>query len=76
MSQQGQSHTIIDETRRSIIDAILAMGCMKGDKQYHGYGLLSIKYIAKKYDGFVNISEEDGCFSLKILMPIPNIAKN
>ena len=48
----------------------------KGDKQYHGYGLLSIKYIAKKYDGFVNISEEDGCFSLKILMPIPNIAKN
>ena len=48
----------------------------KGDKDYHGFGLRSIKYIAKKYDGFVNISEEDGCFSLKILMPIPNIAKS
>lgn len=48
----------------------------KGDKKVHGFGLRSIKYIAKKYDGVVNISEEDGCFSLKILMPIPNIAKS
>lgn len=47
----------------------------KGDKDYHGFGLRSIKYIARKYEGFVNISEEDGCFSLKILMPIPEIAK-
>ena len=45
----------------------------KGDKKYHGFGLKSIKYMAKKYDGFVNISEEDGCFSLKILMPIPSV---
>ena len=45
------------------------------DKKYHGFGLRSIRYIAKKYDGFVNISEEDGCFSLKILMPIPNHTK-
>ena len=48
----------------------------KGDKKVHGFGLRSIKYIAKKYDGVVNISEEDGCFSLKILMPVPNIAKS
>lgn len=48
----------------------------KGDKKLHGFGLRSIKYIAKKYEGVVNISEEDGCFSLKILMPIPNIAKS
>jgi len=48
----------------------------KGDKKHHGFGLRSMKYIVKKYDGFVNISEEDGCFSLKILMPIPSIAKN
>lgn len=43
----------------------------KKDKEYHGYGLRSIRYMVKKYDGFVNISEEDGCFSLTILMPIP-----
>lgn len=44
----------------------------KGDKKFHGYGLRSIKYILNKYDGVLNISEEDGCFSLKILIPIPN----
>ena len=43
----------------------------KGDKSYHGFGLKSIDYIVKKYDGFLTVKEEDGCFSLKILMPIP-----
>lgn len=44
----------------------------KGDRRHHGFGLRSMKYIVRKYDGFLNISEEDGCFSLKVLMPIPN----
>lgn len=44
----------------------------KGDKRYHGFGLRSIKYLVKKYDGYLNISEEDGCFSLKILIPVPS----
>lgn len=43
----------------------------KGDKKTHGFGLRSMQYIVKKYDGFLNIKEEDGCFSLKILIPIP-----
>lgn len=43
----------------------------KGDKRFHGYGLRSMRYLVKKYDGCLNISEEDGCFSLKILIPIP-----
>lgn len=30
-------HTILDETRRSIIDAILALGSLTGDKQYHEF---------------------------------------
>lgn len=42
----------------------------KGDKRYHGFGLKSMNYIVRKYDGFLNISETDGCFSLKILIPI------
>ena len=29
-----------------------------------------IVQILKKYDGFINVSEEDGCFSLKMLIPI------
>ena len=43
----------------------------KGDRRFHGFGLRSMQYMVKKYDGFLNISEEDGCFSLKILIPIP-----
>ena len=42
----------------------------KADKFYHGFGLRSIRQILKKYDGFLNVSEEDGCFSLKMLIPI------
>lgn len=43
----------------------------KGDRRYHGFGLRSMRYLVKKYDGFLSVSEEDGCFSLKILIPIP-----
>lgn len=43
----------------------------KEDKRYHGFGLRSMKYLVKKYDGYLSISEEDGCFSLKILIPVP-----
>lgn len=43
----------------------------KGNRSFHGYGLKSIKYMVKKCGGVVNISEEGGCFSLMILIPIP-----
>lgn len=43
----------------------------KGDRQFHGFGLRSIFHFVKKYDGYMNVSEEDGCFSLKIMIPIP-----
>jgi len=43
----------------------------KKDRFHHGFGLRSIRYLVKKYDGNLNVSVEDGCFSLKILMPIP-----
>lgn len=44
----------------------------KSNKQYHGFGLRSIRHFVKKYDGFMNVKEEDECFSLKIMIPIPN----
>lgn len=46
----------------------------KGDQRYHGFGLRSIRHFVRKYDGYLNISVEDGCFSLKIMMPIPMVA--
>ncbi len=44
----------------------------KQDKHYHGYGMRSMKYVVKKYEGFFNITQEDGCFSLKFLFPYRN----
>ena len=38
----------------------------KSDKKYHGYGTKSIAYIAKKYDGEVDIEVKDNIFKLKI----------
>lgn len=35
--RHDESHKIIDETRRSTVDAILALGSMAGDKEYHEF---------------------------------------
>ncbi len=43
----------------------------KENKGYHGYGIKSMQYMLEKYDGFLSIAEEDGCFSLMMLIPIP-----
>ena len=32
-AKSEETHKIIDETRRSVIDAILALGSMAGDKE-------------------------------------------
>ncbi len=41
------------------------------DKKYHGYGLKSIQYILKKYDGAMVIETEHQEFILRIMIPIP-----
>ena len=43
----------------------------KGSRIVHGFGLRSVRHILKKYDGFLTIQEEDGCFSLLMLIPVP-----
>lgn len=43
----------------------------KGDPSRHGYGLKSIRYIAEKYGGELQITLEDSIFHLYILIPIP-----
>ena len=44
----------------------------KKDKGYHGYGIKSIKSIAKKYGGSVTIETKGNWFELRILFPIEN----
>ncbi|MFP3154914.1 ATP-binding protein [Lachnospiraceae bacterium ZAX-1] len=44
----------------------------KKDKDYHGFGLKSIRFIAQKYDGTATV-DINGCwFELKILIPLVN----
>ncbi|MCD7945681.1 MAG: GHKL domain-containing protein [Clostridiales bacterium] len=43
----------------------------KQDKNLHGYGIKSIRHTAEKYGGSVSISAQDGWFSLKALIPLP-----
>jgi hypothetical protein len=43
---------------------------IKPNNGYHGYGLKSIKHNVKKYEGFMNVSIENKCFVLKILIPL------
>lgn len=43
----------------------------KADKDYHGYGIKSIKYTAKKYNGWVTIDTKDNWFKLNVVIPLP-----
>lgn len=43
----------------------------KEDRNYHGYGMLSIRRIVEKYDGNFEISTEDQLFQIDIMLPIP-----
>lgn len=41
----------------------------KKEKEFHGYGLKSIRYTVEKYNGAVSIDTENNWFDLKILIP-------
>lgn len=48
----------------------------KKDKLNHGYGLKSIQYSVKKYDGIVDIGQRENWFELKVLIPSQSIKNN
>ena len=41
----------------------------KKDSEQHGYGVKQIKAIAEKYDGIVDIYEEDNMFCVNVMIP-------
>lgn len=47
----------------------------KEDRNYHGYGMLSIQRIVEKYGGNFSISTEDQLFQIDIMLPIPDSGK-
>ena len=47
----------------------------KGDKNYHGFGMVSIREIVSKYDGNMFIKTKNDLFTIDILLPIQEAAK-
>lgn len=47
----------------------------KHDKGYHGFGVKSMRHTAEKYGGYLTAEVKDGCFHLKIMIPIPDEAR-
>lgn len=43
----------------------------KQDRDYHGFGLKSIRFIVEKYDGSMTIIPEDDVFNVNMIIPIP-----
>lgn len=41
----------------------------KEKKEFHGYGLKSMRYIARKYGGMMTVGAENNWFEIKILLP-------
>ena len=46
----------------------------KGNPDYHGYGLKSIRYTAQKYGGSISVRVKDHWFELDVLLPQPRTA--
>lgn len=44
----------------------------KKEREFHGYGLKSIKYILQKYAGEIAINNDDSAFSIDIMIPTSN----
>ena len=42
----------------------------KPDREYHGYGLKSMRYTAQKYGGTITVQATDGWFQLTLLFPL------
>lgn len=55
------------EGNLQIEDNLLAT--TKANKEYHGYGIKSIKFTAKKYDGWVTINKKGNWFVLNVVIP-------
>lgn len=47
---------------------------IKPKNGYHGYGMRSMRYTAQKYGGELTVEAQDGCFALRMLIPLPQDA--
>lgn len=48
----------------------------KEDTRYHGFGMLSIRMLVERYEGYLSISARDGLFSLTVLLPFESSTRH
>lgn len=49
----------------------LPVSTKRENKNYHGFGMSSMRYIVEKYGGGMNIYAGDGIFRVSIVIPVP-----
>lgn len=60
--------TVKNKISTSVLDSNPNLHTKKEDRTNHGYGIKSIKNIAKKYDGSAEYSEKNGYFIAEVLL--------
>ncbi len=48
----------------------------KPDKDFHGYGIKSMRFIAEKYGGTISIQPREDIFTLTMMLPVPPAQKD
>ena len=57
---------MIAESVLQDVQKVKNIGTTKQDAENHGFGLKSVREIVKKYDGFMDLYEDSGCFCVHI----------
>ena len=52
-------------------EAIIGNRTTKSDSFLHGFGISNMQKVAEKYDGTCSTTQENGKFTLKVLLPLP-----
>lgn len=76
--RQEEGFLSLHETNYSIAPLVMKDNfplTSKENKDYHGFGLRSIRYIAEKYGGNLKIETEGDMFVLNILFPLKEVTK-
>ena len=61
--------TVKNKIDKSVLADNPELNSTKAESETHGYGIKQIKTITKKYDGIVDIYEEDNMFCISIMIP-------
>lgn len=74
LAMHEDSKSIMLEVRNYIDEPVLKEGeelvTHKKDKLRHGYGVKNVKRIIRKYDGYIDIREEEQNFVVTIIVPL------